>query len=141
MKTLTPVDLKLIRTYVTKWDLVRDIPLRTPGPEGLYVHEAEGSRRHEADFLDAERVVSKAIIEQQKDEKVNPEWMTRLLVHVYRNGYPASTFRVYDDPAKGYVPLGLVELGFDAETLCKVRLYKFQVRLLAKIDESLKIAS
>lgn len=120
------------------WDCVHDVPLSTPGPDDLSKTTGEG-KRHTAEYLDAERVVSGAINDQWKEEKVNPLWMQRLLIHVYRHGYPVESFKLYDDPTKGYIPRGLIELGYDAETLVKIRLRQFRMRLLKKADEHLKM--
>jgi len=84
-------------------------------------------------------VVDEAIQEQAKEERVDGRWMTKLLVHVYRHGYDLRSFRLWEDPSKGYIPLGLIALGFDAETLVKVRMRQFRVRLLKKIDEHAKL--
>jgi hypothetical protein len=137
---MTAEDLKIIRTFIGMWDCVNDRPLTTPGPDSLY-KSSPGSIQHTKEYLDAERLVSTAIREQWKEEKVSPEWMTKLLIHIYRHGYQPCQFKLYEDPSKGYIPQGLIALGYDAETLVRARLRAFRVRLLKKIDSQIRMAS
>ncbi len=137
---MTRTDLETVRRYIAAWDLVHDQPLSTPGPDDLSKATGE-SKQHTKELLDAERLVSATITDLWKTEKCSPVWMSKLIIHVYRHGLPIEAFRLYEDPTKGVVPLGLVALGFDAETLVKARLLMFRQRLLAKIDAQLSMAS